>query len=119
MSSYCFLNSYIFNGVTYVTLIFQQRWDTQWVSVYMVDALNRTKVRGVMVFLLSLMVTYRMLLHMKHRFFPQDGDTQWIFCNMFFVNTELKLFSVCGENTNMGIFSGFVVLYFELLFVES
>ena len=40
-------------------------------------------------------------------------------CNMFFVNIEIKVFSECGEITNMGIFSGFVVLCFELLFVES
>ena len=40
-------------------------------------------------------------------------------CNMLFVNIEIKVFSVCGENTNMGIFIGFVVLCFELLFVES
>ena len=52
-------------------------------------------------------------------FSTKMGILNGFVCNMFFVNIEIKVFSVCGENTNMGIFSGFVVLCFELLFVES
>ena len=55
---FIFFNRYIFNSATYATLIFQQRLDTPWFSIDMVNALNRTKVRGVIVFFLFLMVTY-------------------------------------------------------------
>ena len=52
-------------------------------------------------------------------FSTKMGILNGFVCNMFFVNIEIKVFIVGGENTNMGIFSGFVVLCFELLFVES
>ena len=101
-----FLNSYIFNGATHVTLIFQQRWDTPWVSVYMVNALKQDQGERCNGFFLFLMVTYLVLLHMYNIYFStKTGILNGFVCNMFFVNIEIKVFSVCGENTNMGIFS--------------
>ena len=86
----------------------------------MVNALNRTKVRGVMVFF-SFFNGYILnaVTYVTSIFSTKMGILNGFVCNMFFVNIEIKVFSVCGENTNMGIFSGFVVFCFELLLDES
>jgi hypothetical protein len=85
----------------------------------MVHALNRTKVRGVMFFPFFNGYIFSIVTYVTSIFSTKMGILNGFVCNMFFVNIEMKCFSVCGENTDMGIFSVFVVSCFELLFVES
>ena len=81
----------------------------------MVNALNRTKVRGVVDF------SFFSWLHIDVTsiFSTKMGILNGFVCNMFFVNIEIKVFSVVERIQIWGYSVDLWSYVFELLFVES